>query len=140
MAGSASLLWSIAGLVGLVTVAPKLDEAVGPAPRQTAGFAIERAPDGQFYADAKIGEAMVRMMVDPRADKVLLSGDDARILGIASDARFTPVTLERLSVGPYSIDGVEAVVAPDLPVSLLGRSYLARLKSVAVERERMILD
>ena len=140
MAGSASLLWSLAGLIGLVTVAPKLDEAVGPAVAQSAGFAIERAPDGQFYAETKIGEAAVRMMVDPRAEKVLLSGEDARLLGVASDARFTQVTLDRVSVGPYSIDRVEAIVAPDLPVSLLGQSFLARLKSVAVERERMILN
>ena len=135
------MLWTLAGLVGLVTVAPRIDQAVDTN-RQgetSVGFAIQRAPDGQFYTDARLNGMTVRMMVDPGADRVLLSGDDAERLGIAAGPGFTPVTLPRLAVGSIEVERVEAVVAPELPVSLIGRSYLARLTGYRVESDRMLL-
>ncbi|HEY0115388.1 MAG TPA: retroviral-like aspartic protease family protein [Allosphingosinicella sp.] len=140
MAGSASLLWVAAGLVGLVTVAPELDRALEPGgASHSTGFAIARAPDGQFYTEAKAGDVPLRLLVDPGAETVLLSGEDAARMGLEVKPGFTPVTLPAIAVGPYEVQRVEAVIAPDLPVSLLGRSFLSRLAAVDVERERMVL-
>jgi aspartyl protease family protein len=140
MAGSASLLWVAAGLVGLVTVAPELDRALEPGgTSHSSGFAIPRAPDGQFYTEAKAGDVPLRLLVDPGAETVLLSGEDAARMGLEVTPGFTPVTLPVIAVGPYEVQRVEAVIAPDLPVSLLGRSFLSRLAAVDVERERMVL-
>lgn len=141
MAGSASLLWVMAGLVGLVTVAPRLDEAIQPSPSTAieGGFVIARAPDGQFYTQARTEGATFRLMVDPGAEQVLLSRADAESLGLEVKRGFTPVTLAKLSVGSFELERVEAVIAPDLPVSLLGRSYLSRLSNVDVASDRMVL-
>lgn len=141
MAGSASLLWVLAGFAGLATVAPRLDEAIEPksASEAASGFSIERAPDGQFYAEGAVGSVAVRLMVDQGADKVLLAKDDAERLGFEVKPGFTAITLPALSVGPHRLRDVEAVIAPDLPVSLLGRSFLARLSGVEVRRDRLTL-
>lgn len=135
------MLWVLAGLAGLVSVAPRLDQALQPgrADAATDGLAIPRAPDGQFYTDAQVGDAPVRMLIDPRADKVLLSGEDARRLGLGAGPGFAAVKLPKLAVGGIEVHQVEAVIAPDLPVSLLGQSYLNRIGAVRVESERMIL-
>ena len=141
MAGSGSLLWYAAGLVGLVSLTPALDQAA-PAPESAAvtsgGFTILRAPDGQFYTDVSIGSETVRMLVDPGASTVLLTPDDAARLGIHPGDGFTPVTLPTLALGPIGAASIDAVVAPDLPVSLLGRSFLDKV-SVSVDSERMVL-
>ena len=141
MAGSASLLWAIAGLVGLVTVAPTLDKAIESKASSPAsgGFQIERSPDGQFYTDASAGQVAIRLMVDSGSDKVLLAGPDAERLGFPTDQGFTNVTLAELAVGPHRVRNVAAVIAPDLPVSLLGQSFLSRLSHVDLERDRMLL-
>ena len=142
MAGSGSLLWYGAGLIGLVSLTPALDQAA-PAPEARAaiaagGFTILRAPDGQFYTDVNIGAERVRMLVDPGASSVLLTPDDAARLGIEPGDGFTPVTLPTLGLGPIAAASVDAIVAPDLPVSLLGRSFLDKV-SVSVDSERMVL-
>lgn len=141
MAGSGSLLWYAAGLVGLVSLTPALDQAAPALESSTVaagGFTIPRAPDGQFYTDVNIGQERVRMLVDPGASTVLLTPDDAARLAIDPGEGFTPVTLPTLALGPIGAASVEAVVAPDLPVSLLGRSFLDKV-SVSVDSEQMVL-
>lgn len=140
MAGSGSLLWYAAGLIGLVSLTPALDQAA-PAPEApiaTGGYTILRAPDGQFYTDVSVGSKHVRMLVDPGASTVLLTPEDAVRLGIEPGAGFTRATLPTLALGPIAAASVDAVVAPDLPVSLLGRSFLDKV-SVNVDRDRMVL-
>lgn len=141
MSGSGSLLWAVAGLVGLASLTPALDKA-SPAPQTSSvsatGYTILRAPDGQFYADVSVGSDHVRMLVDPGASTVLLTPADAARLGIASGEGFSRTSLPTLALGPIGAAGVEAVVAPDLPVSLLGRSFLDQV-AVSVEHDRMVL-
>jgi aspartyl protease family protein len=127
-------------VVGLITVAPELDQALEPSsqPEQPGRFVIDRAPDGQFYTQGQAGGETIRLMVDPGAEQVLLSAGDAERLGFKSGEGFTRITLPALSVGPVHASQVVAVIAPDLPVSLLGRSFLSRME-VEVGPERMVL-
>ena len=140
MAGSTTFLWAAAGLIGLISVAPEMDRAVSddvPAHEAVDGYAIERAPDGQFYVDGQIGGTNVRFLVDPEADAVLIAGPDAARIGLpAGNAN---VTLDSLTVGPTRQRAVAAQVAPAMPVSLLGRAYLSRLAAADVRGDRLIL-
>jgi len=140
MAGSVPLLVAAAGLIGLLTVAPELERAVeGGRAEASEGHSLKRAPDGQFYTEGSAGGVPVRFLVDPGSDMVLIAGPDAARLGIARQEGFAPVTLPRLAVGPHELTQVRAVIAPDLPVSLLGRSFLDRLAAAEVDGDRMIL-
>ena len=140
MAGSTTFLWAAAGLIGLISVAPGIDRAVSndvPANEAVDGYVIERAPDGQFYVDGQVGGTNVRFLVDPDADSVLIAGPDAERIGLP--AGNTNVTLDSLSVGPTRQQAVAAQVAPAMPVSLLGRAYLARLAAAELRGDRLIL-
>ncbi len=141
MAGSASLLWVIAGLIGLITVAPRTNHSIEPElnAQTAASFTIDRAPDGQFYTDANVGDVPIRLMLDPGADVVLLAGRDAERLGLAVTMGHRQVTLPGLAVGPYHLTDVAPVVAPDLPVSLLGQSFLSRLSRIEIGRNKVTL-
>ncbi len=142
MAGSIPLLWIAAGLIGLVSVAPQIEEVVDASAsgaEAADGFSIPRAGDGQFYTEGRAGEITLRFLVDEGSDTVLLAGPDAARLGIAAGPGVEPVTIKRLAVGPHEFTDVQAVVAPDLPVSLLGRSFLDRLGGADVRGDRMVL-
>ncbi len=140
MAGSTSFLWAAAGLIGLISVAPGIDRAVPnnvPANEGVDGFAIERAADGQFYVDGQVGGTNVRFLVDPDANAVLIAGPDAERIGLS--AGNGSVTLDSLSVGPTRQRAIAAQVAPAMPVSILGRTYLDRLATADVRGDRLIL-
>jgi aspartyl protease family protein len=81
--------------------------------------------------------------VDTGASLVVLTVEDAQAAGInrselvfnritrtANGAtRFAPVTLREIRIGQLSIDSVPAAVIENLDQSLLGMSFLTRLKS-----------
>ncbi len=119
-----------------------------------AGATLMRAPDGHFYADAQVNGATVRFLVDSGASDVVLSRADAQRAGImASPGEFTaeaqsangavklkPVTIGRIAIGPVATDGVAGAVAETgLPISLLGQSFLSRVKRVEIEEDAMRL-
>lgn len=138
MAGSASLLWVAAGLIGLATVAPSIDQMAGsPEAEITSdGFSVPRAADGQFYLEAKVGGKPVRFLVDSGIDDVVLAGVDAERIGFAGSGR---AELPSLTLGPRHASRVAARVAPKLPVSLIGRSYLTRTAAAEFGRDRLVL-
>jgi aspartyl protease family protein len=126
------------------------------APARTASaeaIEIERDAQGQFHLELDAGGATVRFLVDTGADVVALTEDDAERLGIQPDASaYEPilrtasgtgmaarVRIERLTIGGRDLDDVEAVVVPDLPVSLLGQSALRRLGSVTLQGDRLTI-
>ena len=138
MAGSASFLWVAAGLIGLVSVAPSIEQAASEAPAEPAlaGAAIPRAPDGQFYIEAKVGEFPVRFLVDGGTESVVLAGPDAERLGLGSS---DTAELANLSIGSRAIANVPAWIARGVPVSLIGRSYLSRVVGAEFTRDRLVL-
>ena len=97
----------------------------------------------------------VRMLVDTGASVVVLSHEDAGIVGIRVSSRdytrriktangvvqAAPVRFSEVKVGDISVRGVEALVMPPgkLATSLLGMSFLKRLAGFEIAQGRLIL-
>ena len=99
---------------------------------------------GQFSLPAAVNGASVRFLVDTGADLVMLTPEDARAVGIDPKAlafnrraitangevRIAPVVVREIRREQLSIDNVVAAVQQqNLKQSLLGLSFLKRLKS-----------
>lgn len=132
--------------------APAPPAAAAPAGNGYASAELRRAPDGHFYADAQVNGARVRFLIDTGASLVALTPDDARRAGVTPGSErgvamaaggpveTAPVTIDRLAVGPLAAERVRAaVVSEGLPVSLLGQSFLARVGTVEIQGDRMVL-
>lgn len=131
--------------------------AAGPGPPAEGWnrISVPAGPNGQFLVDAQVNGVPVTFLVDSGASAVVLSPEDARRVGLqAGQLRFTlrfrtangvvraaPVTLRELRIGQLALARLEAVVneAP-IGVSLLGTSFLGRLRSWQVEGGRLHLD
>jgi aspartyl protease family protein len=115
---------------------------------------LSRHGDGHFYADVTIESVPTQMLVDTGASVIALTGSDAEAMGIyweeseiqpvaqgASGAVYgLPVTLDRVQLGDIEVRGVEAIVVPSgLGVSLLGQSFLGRIKDVQIQQDKMVL-
>lgn len=118
------------------------------------GFAsqqLERAADGHFYVDAQVNGARIRFLVDTGASVVALTPADAqragiglpsereRAIGAGGEVEVIPVSIDRIAVGTLSANHVRAAVAPSLPVSLLGQSFLSQVSAVEIRGDRMVL-
>jgi aspartyl protease family protein len=118
------------------------------------GFAsreIDRARDGHFYLDAQVNGAQVHFLIDTGASMVALTPDDAQRAGIAlpteramaqgagGAVEIIPVTIDRIAAGPLEARDIPGAVARELPVSLLGQSFLSRVGTVQISGDRMIL-
>lgn len=125
-----------------------------PAGNGSAQFTTSRAADGHFYADVRINGATSRMLIDTGATSVILSRQDAQRAGIqARPGEFTaiaqtaggqialkPVTIDRIALGPVDGRNVQAMVAEtDIPVSLLGQSFLERVGTVEISGNELRL-
>lgn len=118
-----------------------------------AEIALDRGPDGHFYADVEINGATVHMLVDTGASGVALSRDAARSAGIATSIGMNEVVgegadgavhgeqvrIDRMRLGAVSEEGVSAVVLNSGSMSLLGQDFLQRFQSVEIRDDRMIL-
>ena len=112
---------------------------------------LMRGPDGHFYADAQVNGATVRFLVDTGATVVVLTPADAQRAGIAlpseralamgvgGTVEVAPVTIDRIAIGPLEARAVRAAVAEQLPVSLLGQTYLSQIGTVEISGDRMVL-
>jgi aspartyl protease family protein len=157
------------GLLGIAVLTPSLRQAgavperrasaVEPAPAPATALAgngllareIARSPDGHFYAEAQVNGAYVRFMVDTGSSVVALTRADAQRAGIAlppdraraqgagGEIEVTPITIERIALGPLEARAVRGAVAQELPVSLLGQSFLSRIGRVEIAGDRMVL-
>lgn len=132
------------------------DKAASATPARGASaemVEIERDGGGQFHLDVGAGGETVRFLVDTGADVVALTVDDADRLGIRPDpgdyrpmlrtasgtGMAAPVQIVRLTIGGRDLDDIDAVVVPELPVSLLGQSALRRLGSVTLRGDRLTI-
>ena len=94
------------------------------------------------------------MLVDTGATVVALTANDAAMMGVdwnpgdvrpvargaSGDVYGVPVTLDRIDVGGIEARRVPAVVVPEgLDISLLGQSFLSKVKRVEVTGDEMVL-
>ena len=110
---------------------------------------------GHYLVRPEIERYRIQMMVDTGASMVALRASDARALGIRpapqdftmalstanGSVRGARVMLREVRLGDIVVRNVEAVVLPEgaLAVSLLGNSFLRKLKGYEVQTGRMEL-
>lgn len=110
---------------------------------------------GHYLVHPAIDNYRVKMMVDTGASLVVLTDADARALGIRPGraaysvglgtangvVRGAKTMLREVRLGDISVRDVEAVVLPAgaLSISLLGTSFLRRLRGYEVQGGRMVL-
>ncbi|QLC22262.1 TIGR02281 family clan AA aspartic protease [Parasphingopyxis sp. CP4] len=136
------------------TIAPQQERMVERAGNGSVDFVAQRAPDGHFYADVRVNGSTSRMMIDTGASSVVLTREDAQRAGIqARRGEFTAtaqtaggeialksVTIDRMALGSVDSRNVPAMVAEnDLPISLLGQSFLERVGTVEISGDEMRL-
>jgi clan AA aspartic protease (TIGR02281 family) len=111
--------------------------------RSTHSLAYRADTRGHVALTALVNGAPVRFLVDTGASRVTLTAEDAAAAGIDRGglvfnqrsqtanglAREAPVILREIRLDRLSIDNVSAAVNENLTVSLLGMSFLKRLKS-----------
>lgn len=111
--------------------------------------------DGHFVVEARVDGKTVRFLLDTGASDVILSPADAERLGMdLSRLRFdipyqsangrvmaAAVTLSEVAIGPIVLANVRAAVngAP-MAESLLGMSFLGRLKGWRIDGDRLTLS
>ena len=116
---------------------------------------VTRRLSGEFSVVSRVNGARVTFLFDTGASMVVLTAADARKAGIDTrglafdipvatangSALAAEIRLDRVAVGPIVMRNVPALVAKPgaLEESLLGMSFLERLKSYTVERGRLIL-
>ncbi|MFC5506890.1 MULTISPECIES: retropepsin-like aspartic protease family protein [Hyphomicrobiales] len=143
-----------------VTASPALNRASEPPAtpyRSAEPPTLTVAADyrGHFVVHPSIDNFRVQMLVDTGASLVALTARDANALGLRpspGDYRMTlntangtvkgaRVTLREVRLGSILVRNVEAVVLPEgaLSMSLLGTSFLAKLRGYEVQTGRMIL-
>lgn len=119
---------------------------------------LRRAPDSHFYAEARMNGQPIKVLVDSGASTVALRRADAQKMGINVDSLpiggqartaggvvpMRVVTLREVDVGGIRLENVAAAIIDlppdqDMPAALLGQSYLARLTSVEIRGDEMVL-
>jgi aspartyl protease family protein len=116
---------------------------------------VNRRLSGEFAIAGRVNGARVTFLFDTGASAVVLTAADARRAGVLANglsfdvpvttangaALAAEVRLDQIAVGPIVMRNVPALVARPgaLDESLLGMSFLERLKSYTVERDRLIL-
>ena len=128
-------------------------EAVVTRPGERVETHITRAPNGHFYVPATVNGHLVRFMVDTGASMVALTTDDAKRIGedyspddfeVVGSGASGPVRGQDLRIDYVEIQGkrvsnVRAAVIEGLDVSLLGQSYLSRMRSIEIVGDEMII-
>lgn len=123
--------------------------------RQEGEVMLKKAWDGHFRAVTMINGEKVGMLVDTGASLVLLSYEEAQVIGLDPEtlsfstpiitangkAHVATVTLDSVQVGDIGLFGVRAAVAEEgkLHSSLLGMSFLSRIQETAFRRDTLVL-
>ena len=118
--------------------------------------AVTAGRDGHFNVDALVNGSRISFLVDTGASVVILTPADARRAGINTDMlRYSapvstangktfaaPVRLGEVRVGSISIPNVRALVSRrgQLGTSLLGMSFLSKLRSYKVSGNQLVLE
>jgi len=162
----AAMFWVVIGLLlaigytyrqDLRDVADRVLTELLPGRALSRGGTVEiaRGNRGEFQIFAEINGARIPTVYDTGASAVVLTQEAAKVAGLPLDflnysvqvetangrAHAAPVTLDRIRVGGIEERQVPALIAQpgQLRVSLLGMSFLNRLKSSEVRGDRLVL-
>ena len=134
--------------------APERDEAGDDGDGGDLEQVVRAGSNGHFLVEAVVNGVPVDFMIDTGASHVVLTLEDAERIGFTgNNLRFTqkfesangtvraaPVELRELRIGQLQLFDLEASVnGGPLPISLLGMSFLQRLRSYEVARDRLVL-
>jgi aspartyl protease family protein len=116
---------------------------------------VNRHLSGEFAIAGRVNAARVTFLFDTGASAVVLTAEDAKRAAVETSrlvfdvpvatangaAMAAEVRLDQIAVGPIVMRNVPALVARRgaLDESLLGMSFLQRLKSYTVERDRLVM-
>ena len=114
---------------------------------------LQRNENGHFYADAQINGTQVHMLIDTGASGIALTRDDARAAGIATSIGMNDVvgqgadgsvhgefvSIDRISLGPKTVEQMPALVLNGGQQSLLGQAFLKQFASVEIHGDTMTL-
>jgi len=117
---------------------------------------LAAAAGGHFNAEFRLNGRKVPAMIDTGATHIAINRTTARRIGLSvaeadftgsaetanGRARFAPVIIERLALGRIELEDVQAVVLDDRALSgtLVGMSFLSRLKRYSVEGGMLVLE
>jgi len=131
------------------TAPPRSNLVLAPAATRgsTANEVFVRGDrSGHFFLDAEVNGAPVRFLLDTGASLVSLTPDDAQAAGLGAnlsyslttrtahgEAKAARATLRSVQLGQLEIADVAAVVMEEpMPFSLLGMSFLNRLRGYSI--------
>ena len=131
--------------------APRALTVLRPSSNRSLVYGADRR--GHFILAIAINGAPIRAVVDTGASLVALTVEDAQAAGINRSellfnritrtangaARFAAVTLREIRIGQLSIENVPAAVMDNLDQSLLGMSFLTRLRSFEIREEALTI-
>ncbi|MBN9060983.1 MAG: TIGR02281 family clan AA aspartic protease [Rhizobiales bacterium] len=160
--GSVAATRLIDNSTGATTKEASVAQPVQPAaaapepPRSGYGsVTLDAGPGGHYQADVEIYGRRLPMLVDTGATIIALTERDARSVGVnpaPADytiavstangvARAAPVTLREVRIRNIAVYDVQAVVMPRdaMGRSLLGMSFLKKLRGFGVESGRLVL-
>lgn len=162
----AALFWVVIGLLlavgytyrhDLQDIGERVLTELMPGRALSRGGTVEiaRGNRGEFQIVAQINGARVSTVYDTGASAVVLTQEAAKAAGLPLDflnysvqvetangrTRAAPVTLDRIKVGGIEERQVPALIAQpgQLRMSLLGMSFLNRLKSSEVRGDKLVL-
>jgi aspartyl protease family protein len=134
------------------TDAPPALTVLRPSSNRTLVYRADRR--GHFSLTATVNGAPTRFVVDTGASLVALTLDDARAAGIGRSelvfnqltqtangrVHFAPVMLREVRIEQLSIENVPAAVIENLDQSLLGMSFLKRLRGFEVREGALTIS
>ena len=141
----------------LALIARRVGDELDPTPTHIGpgGEVVVRRRGGEFLVPGKVNGHAVSFVFDTGASAVVLTAEDAAASGLPfgegdyqvsvttanGAALAAPVRLDSVSVGPIVARSVRALVARPgaLKESLLGMTFLERLKGFAVEDGKLVL-
>lgn len=115
---------------------------------------LTRKANGHFYVDAEVNGQLVHFIVDTGATTIALTQADAKHVGlqfspenftvigrgVSGDVKGQKITLSKVAIDQKEAYYLPAVVVGDgLDTSLLGQSFLAKVGTVVIDGDRMIL-
>ena len=122
-------------------------------PQMVNRIAYRADPLGHVVLTAMVNRASIRFLVDTGASLVCLTPDDARAAGVRSDelvfnqtvqtasgpARAAIAVLREIRIEQLEVNNVQAAVIEKLPQSVLGMSFLSRLKGFDMQNGALTL-